>query len=229
MNLYVPRQPDYSLLFTNRRAFLRTFGIGATLAALPPALAEQLALTPTQTEGPFYPDKLPLDTDNDLLRINDGEKPAVGEVTHLSGRVLNPGGDPIPDALVEIWQCDATGVYLHSGTGGDKAKRDAGFQGFGRCHTGTTGEYLFRTIKPVPYPGRTPHIHVAVKLPGRPKWTSQCYIKGHPQNEGDFIWKGLGEQAVRDLVTVEFAPLKNSKAGELAASFNIVLGITPKE
>jgi protocatechuate 3,4-dioxygenase beta subunit len=229
MNLLFRRQPDYSTLFTDRRSFLRTFGLGATLAALPPALAAELALTPTQTEGPFYPDKLPLDTDNDLLRINEAEKAAEGEVTYLSGRILNPAGDPIRDAVVEIWQCDATGVYLHSGTGGDKAKRDAGFQGFGRFVTGATGEYLFRTIKPVPYPGRTPHIHVAVKLRGRPKWTSQCYIKGHPMNEGDFLWKGTGDQVARDLLTVDFAPIKNAKAGELAATFNIVLGITPQE
>jgi len=229
MNLYIPRSPEYSLLFTNRRAFLRTFGLGAAMAGVPAVLAEQLALTPPQTEGPFYPDKLPLDTDNDLLRINEAEKSAVGEITYLSGRVLNPAGDPIRGAAVEIWQCDATGVYLHSGTGGDKAKRDAGFQGFGRFVTGATGEYLFRTIKPVPYPGRTPHIHVGVKLRGNPRWTTQCYIKGHPQNEGDFIWRGLGDQAKRDLVTVDFAPLKDAKAGELAATFNIVLGITPKE
>jgi protocatechuate 3,4-dioxygenase beta subunit len=229
MNLLIPRASDPSLLFTNRRAFLRAFGLGAATAALPPALAEQLALTPPQTEGPFYPDTLPLDTDNDLLRLNDADASAIGEVTYLSGRVLNPAGDPIRGAVVEIWQCDATGVYLHSGTGGDKAKRDAGFQGFGRCVTGASGDYFFRTIKPVPYTGRTPHIHVAVKLRGAPKWTTQCYIKGHPQNEGDFLWKGLADQAARDLVTVEFAPIPKAAAGELAATFTIVPGLTPKE
>ncbi len=227
MNLLFRRHPDYSLLFTDRRAFLRTFGIGATLAALPSALADGLPLTPPQTEGPFYPDKLPLDTDNDLLRINDADQQAIGEVTYLNGRVLNPAGDPIRDAVVEIWQCDSAGVYLHSGTGGDKAKRDAGFQGFGRFVTGATGEYVFRTIKPVPYTGRTPHIHTAVKLRGRPKWTSQCYIKGHPQNENDSIWRGLGEK--KDLVTLDFAAMKGAKHGELVATFDIVLGVTPDE
>lgn len=229
MNLLIPRTPDPSLLFTNRRAFLRAFGLGAAGAAVPSALADQLALTPPQTEGPFYPDQLPIDTDNDLLRLNEAEKAAIGEVTYLSGRVLTPAGDPVRDVVVEIWQCDATGVYLHSGTGGDKAKRDAGFQGFGRCVTGVNGEYFFRTIKPVPYTGRTPHIHVAVKRRGLPRWTTQCYIKGHPQNEGDFLWKGLGDAAARDLLTVEFAPIPNGKAGELTATFNIVPGLTPNE
>ena len=117
---------------------------------------------PQQTEGPFYPDKLPLDTDNDLLIINDAITPAVGEVTHLSGRILDAKGDPVRNAVVEIWQGDNNGAYLHTGTSnGDK--RDTNFQGFGRFLTGSTGEYYFRTIKPVPYPGRTPHIHFKVK------------------------------------------------------------------
>ena len=228
MNLLFRTDPG-AFLSADRRDFIRRFGMGVVMAAAPSALAGEWALTPTQTEGPFYPDRLPLDTDNDLLRVNDAEKEAAGEVTYLSGRILNPAGEPLRDARVEIWQCDATGVYLHSGSGGDKARRDAGFQGFGRCLTGATGEYLFRTIKPVSYPGRAPHIHVAVKLPGQPKWSSQCYIKGHPQNEGDFLWKGTGDQAARDLLTVDFAPLTGAKAGALAAVFNIVLGVTPAE
>ena len=82
----------------------------------PGAFAEQLVLTPKQTEGPFYPVKLPLDTDNDLLIVNDSLTAAVGEITHLSGRVLDSRGDPIRNVLVEIWQVDNNGVYLHSGT-----------------------------------------------------------------------------------------------------------------
>jgi len=228
MNLLPPR-PFPASSAPGRRGFLRTIGAGAALTALPASLAGSLALTPTQTEGPFYPDHLPLDTDNDLLRVNDAEKQADGVITYLSGRLVTPEGEPLRDAVVEIWQCDATGVYIHSGTGGDKARRDAGFQGFGRFVTGATGEYLFRTIKPVPYTGRTPHIHVAVKLRGRPKWTTQCYIKGHPQNEQDFLWKGIGDQAARDRLSVDFVPLPNAKAGELSAQFNIVLGLTPEQ
>lgn len=200
----------------------------AACTAVPGLFAEGLTLTPAQTEGPFYPDRLPLDTDNDLIRINDSTTPAVGEITYVSGRVLRPDGTPIRDAVVEIWQCDASGVYLHSKSGGAVEKRDPHFQGFGRFLTGSRGEYLFRTIKPVPYPGRTPHIHFAVKLKGRDKWTTQLYIKGHPQNETDGIWKNLPEGAPRDSVTVEFAPLPGAAAGELTANFDIVLGQTPE-
>jgi protocatechuate 3,4-dioxygenase, beta subunit len=183
--------------------------------------------TPAQTEGPFYPDKLPLDTDNDLLILNDALTPGVGEVTWLNGRILDARGEPIRNALVEIWQCDHGGAYLHS-KDTNKAKSDKNFQGFGRFLTGGTGEYVFRTIKPVPYPGRTPHIHMAVKLKGRKELITQCYIKGHPGNEKDGIWKGIKDEKARASVTVDFAPLKGSKAGELAARFDVVMGLTPE-
>lgn len=208
-----------------RRQFVA--GLGMACIAIPGAFAEALTLTPSQTEGPFYPDKLPLDTDNDLLVLNDSLTPAVGEVTYLSGRILGPDGQPIRNALVEIWQCDSNGVYLHSGS--DNAdKRDKNFQGFGRFLTGSDGRYLFRTIKPVPYPGRTPHVHFALKTKGHEKWTTQCYIKGHPQNEKDGIWRGIRDEKQRESVTVDFAPLQGAKAGELAAAFDIVLGFTPE-
>ena len=192
------------------------------------AFAEELLRTPKQTEGPFYPDHLPLDTDNDLLVINDSLTPAVGEVTYLSGRILGPDGAPIRGALVEIWQCDAMGVYIHTKSGGAVEKKDKNFQGFGRFVTGSSGEYLFRTIKPVAYPGRTPHIHFAVKMKGREKWTTQCYVKGEPQNEKDGIWKGVKDEAARTSITPEFAALAGGKAGELAAKFDIMLGFTPE-
>jgi protocatechuate 3,4-dioxygenase beta subunit len=191
------------------------------------AFAEELIRTPAQTEGPFYPDKLPLDTDNDLLIINDTLTPAVGEITHLGGRILDANGNPLRNALVEIWQVDNNGAYLHSGTN-NRDHRDTNFQGFGRFMTGSSGEYYFRTIKPVPYPGRTPHIHFAVKLKGRDKFTTQCYIKGHPGNERDGIWRGIRDPKARDSVTIDFAPIKQSKIGELSAMFDIVMGFTPE-
>ena len=214
-------------LFQNRRRFIRNISFGAALFTVPGFFAQELIRTPAQTEGPFYPDHLPLDTDNDLLVINNGITPAVGEVTYVSGRILDAKGDPIRSALVEIWQCDANGAYLHSGTG-NADKRDKNFQGFGRFITGSAGEYLFRTIKPVPYPGRSPHIHYKIKRSGKELLTTQCYIKGHPGNEKDGIWKNIKDQKQRDAVTVEFAPLKGSRIGELAARFDVVLGVTPE-
>ena len=212
----------------SRRHFLSGVGGAAALFAVPGAFAEALLQTPRQTEGPFYPDKLPLDTDNDLLILNDALTSAVGEVTYLSGRILNPSGEPVRNATVEIWQCDASGVYIHSKSGGPSAKRDANFQGFGRFITGSTGEYLFRTIKPVPYVPRTPHIHFKVKARGKELLTTQCYIKGHPGNEKDGIWKKTGDEKMRSLVTVDFVPLPGGRAGELTARFDLILGVTPE-
>ena len=210
----------------NRRHFLRRLSVGAALFAVPGAFAEELIRTPQQTEGPFYPDHLPLDTDNDLIIVNDGITPAVGEITHLNGRILDAKGAPIRNALVEIWQVDNHGVYLHSRD--THAERDKHFQGFGRFLTGSSGEYYFRTIKPVLYPGRTRHIHFAIKMKGREKWTTQCYVKGEPQNERDGIYKEISDPKARASVTIDFAPIKESRIGELAARFDIVMGFAPE-
>jgi protocatechuate 3,4-dioxygenase beta subunit len=210
-----------------RRHFLGTLTLGAAAFTTRGAFAEELIRTPPQTEGPFYPDKLPLDTDNDLIIVNDSITPAVGEVTHLGGRILDARGNPVRNALVEIWQCDARGAYLHTG---DRNRRnpDQNFQGFGRFLTGSNGEYYFRTIKPVPYPGRTPHIHYKIHKGGKELLTTQCYVKGEPGNPRDGIYRSLRDPKARDAVTVEFAPLKGSRIGELAAKFDVVLGVTPE-
>jgi protocatechuate 3,4-dioxygenase beta subunit len=215
--------------FLNRRGVLRG---GLTLGPLalfaPGAFAEQLARTPRLTEGPFYPDKLPLDTDNDLLVVNDALTPAVGDITHLTGRVLSASGEPVRGVVVEIWQVDNKGVYLHSADSG-RRQRDTNFQGFGRCAVSGKGEYYFRTVKPVPYPGRTPHIHVRVKKGNRELLTTQIFVNGHAQNARDGVFRGIRDPLDRELVLVDFKPIKESRLGELAANFDIVLGVTPSD
>jgi protocatechuate 3,4-dioxygenase beta subunit len=215
----------------SRRAFMGTVVTGAAFFTTRGLFAEQLALTPSRTEGPFYPDKLPLDTDNDLIIVNDGITPAVGEITHLTGKILDATGSPIRNATIEIWQCDANQVYINTGDSESKAdQRDKNFQGFGRFTTGSTGEYYFRTIKPVPYPGRpAPHIHVKVKKSGRELLTTQINIAGHPGNDVDHVvLEGL-DLFDRELLMADFQPIKESKIGELSARFEIVLGRTPDE
>jgi protocatechuate 3,4-dioxygenase beta subunit len=215
-----------NILPSSRRRFLRNFSLSAAGLWIPGAFADALTLTPKQTEGPFYPVDLPLDTDNDLIILNDTLTPALGSVTHLSGRVTDAKGEPIRNALVEIWQVDHHGVYLHKGSS-DHEKRDASFQGFGRFLTGSSGEYYFRTIKPVAYPGRTPHIHYAVKMKGREKWTTQCYIKGEKQNDTDGVIRAIKDEKQRASVIVDFVPIPGLATGELAARFDIVMGFTP--
>ncbi len=213
-------------VYPDRRQFLAKLALATVFLNVLGAFAEELIRTPRQTEGPFYPNKLPLDTDNDLIVVNDAITPAAGEITYLSGRILDARGEPMRNALVEIWQTDKNGIYLHSDSDNRK-KRDRNFQGFGRFLTGTTGEYLFRTIKPVAYPGRTPHIHFAVKFKGEEKFTTQCYIAGEPQNERDGVLNGIKNPKAKKSVIIPFLPMKNANAGELAARFDIVLGFTP--
>ena len=210
----------------SRRDFLRRLSLGAALFTMPGAFADELTRkTAWVEEGPFYPPKLPLDTDNDLLIVNDSITPAIGEITHLSGRLLDTKGEPIRNATIEIWEADNRGVYLADGR--NRSNFDSNFQGFGRFLTGATGEYYFRTIKPTRYNGRpAPHIHFKVKVKGREPWTTQLFVNGFPSNAQDGIWRALDSEA-RSSVTKEFAPLKESRIGELAAQFDIVLGLTP--
>ena len=208
-----------------RRAFLVS-GLAATFTAAAPAVLRAQASghtprqpTPAQTVGPFYPATLPPDTDSDLVVLRGAAARAEGVVTHIGGRVLGLDGRPVSGAQVEIWQCDARGIYRHPG---DEARgpRDAAFQGFGRVTTRADGAYAFRTIKPVAYPGRTPHIHFLVRAPDR-RLTTQMYVAGEPQNGRDYLYSRLGR--ARDAVTVRLDPANGIEAGALAGEFDIVL------
>ncbi len=212
----------------DRRAFINSAALCLAGSTAPPVrelFAGQLQPTPRQTEGPFYPDRMPPDTDNDLLTINDRAVIAAGAITYLSGRVLDIRGEPVRNAVVEIWQCDNNGRYMHTGDSHPGTK-DVNFQGFGRFTTGPTGEYFFRTIKPVPYPGRTPHIHLLVRVGERRMLTTQVYMKGFAQNDRDSLYRSL---SVPQLAAADFKPLAGSTQGELTAHFDIVLGPAPED
>lgn len=194
----------------------------AGLFRLAPVRAAPLALTPRQGAGPFYPIDLPSDHDGDLVRVTGHAARAMGQVTHVMGRVLTQAGEPIAGARTEIWQCDANGRYHHPGdTAG--AAPDGDFQGFGRTETDAAGAYHFRTIKPVPYPSRTPHIHFAVWAPGRETFVTQLYIDGEPGNATDNLYRRLQPEA-QSRVTVALAPAPEIEADALAAVFDIVIG-----
>ena len=210
-----------------RRELLRATAAASAYFAVPGLFAEQLSLTPHVAEGPYYPDRMPLDTDNDLIIVNDSATPALGEVAHVSGRVLSRTGEPVRNAEVEIWQVDANGVYIHSQAPGQQ-QRDTNFQGFGRFETGTTGEYRFRTIKSVPYSTGArivPHIHFAVNRHGHRVLTTQLFLRGHAANGGDPLLRRARRRGDASSIAVDFIPLPGSELGELGASFDLVIDI----
>ena len=222
---------NFSFQPITRRGFLQSSAFGTALFTTPGLFAEQLFPTPSMTEGPFYPDHLPLDTDNDLIIIKDSTTPAVGEISHVSGRILDAIGSPLKNVTIEIWQCDANAVYLHSSDSSRKKdQQDSHFQGYGQFTTDSSGEYRFRTIKPVPYPGRpAPHIHIKVKKGDNELLTTQLFIRGHEGNKKDGVYRSMRDLVDRELVLADFKPIPDSKTGEFAAKFDIVVGRTPDE
>lgn len=209
--------PDSSVRLQRRAVTVALIGVPAFwLGARAQTPTQRRMLTPAQTEGPFYPVEIPKDSDYDLLRNGNRPPYGGGHPAWVDGTVTDIAGRPVAGAQVEIWQCDDQGHYHHPGDG-DRA--DAGFQGFGRVTVGADGRYRFHTIRPVPYSGRTAHIHVKVKLDRRELLTTQIYVAGDPGNARDGIWRSLDETA-RAAVTMPFTAGPDG----LEAHFPIVVG-----
>ena len=205
-----------------RRIVLGAAGVLALAALHRPLAARVLengssapVPTPRLTDGPFYPvafDRNPTTT------LIVGPLQASARPLQLSGRVVDRGGRPIAGARVEIWQCDALQHYRHPADAGGVL--DKGFAGFGWQLGGADGRYSFETIRPVPYPGRTPHIHVKVRLEGRTLLSSQIFMPDEePLNRADSLWRNLGG----DGQPLALATLER-RAGREAARFDIVVG-----
>ena len=209
----------------NRRSLIRSLALASAGFMTPGAFAEMLTLTPRTTAGPFYPDHLPLDQDNDLVRITNDITPAVGTITNLTGRVLDRSGTAIKGALIELWQTDNNGNYIHS-RGVQRPPLDAHFQGYGKFLTSAEGAWKFRTIKPALYPGRTRHYHFGITLPGQQRrFTTQLFFAGEPGNARDMVLGEIRDEAQRASVIREFTAVPDTK--ELAATWDVVMGLTP--
>ena len=207
----------------SRRLVLQATGAAALLPILRPAFAVAAPATPAQTLGPFYPREFPLDRDNDLARVAGQQ--AKGTIAHVFGTVSDTNGRPVPAARVEIWQVNAFGRY-HDPRDRRDAPLDPGFQGYGEVVTNQAGEYRFRTIKPVPYPGRTAHIHFKITAPGGDGGlVTQLYVEGEPGNARDSQLNAIRDAAARQSLVVPFAPAAAIEANALAARFPIVLGV----
>jgi len=222
-------RPNNLPLLARRHALAALASLPAA-AATPSASAQERTLRPTpgQSLGPFYPrtaQERPGQTDADLLTILGDRVLSRGVPLYLTGRVLERTGQPVAAAHVEIWQCDANAVYHHP-AGGAASERDPNFQGYGAAATEADGSFHFRTIQPVPYPGRTPHIHVRVQAPGRRALASQLYLAGDAGNARDFLYRHLSadEQAA---LTLALRPTTSvhalARATQVMATVDLVL------
>lgn len=211
-------RPNNLRLLARRQSLLQV-GSLAAVSALPLAASEQasaqqaqaLRSTPAQSLGPFYPrnaSERPRETDADLLVLQGERVLSRGVPLYLSGRVRDPAGRPVADALVEIWQCDANAVYHHP-AGGAQSERDPNFQGYGRAGTDADGRFHFRTIRPVPYPGRTPHIHLRVEARGRAALATQLYLADESGNARDFLYRQLSADE-RARITLALRPTESA-------------------
>ena len=209
---------------TDRRRLLESAAL-IPLLSVPPAFAaglpSTLAPTPAQTPSPFYPRSFPADSDADLLHVAGHNRAAQGVATEIAGKILDTAGHPVRGARVEIWQCDANGHYHYVGDDEGRRPLDRDFQGYGTAVTDGDGGYRFLTIRPVPYPGRTPHIHFAVAAPGFARLVTQMYVAGERLNERDPVLADIRDPAARARVIVPLRPMSGPVA--LAGTFDIVL------
>lgn len=200
-------------------------GLGALvlpLTAYSSLAAPMQSVTPKQTEGPFYPIKWLGDTDWDLVRVKGEAAQAMGTVTYISGQISDTTGKLLKQLTVEIWQCDINGRYRHP-RDGRQTKPDLLFQGRGRVVTDDQGHYRFRTIRPVSYPGRTPHIHFAVSAPSGRRLVTQMYVRGEPKNRHDRLLNSIRNSTLRERLLVDLVPADRIETGALAGKFDVIL------
>ena len=226
----------------DRRRFFKSMALVSAGFSLPGYLAEALTISPSVTQGPYYPlaNNIPLDKDNDLVQLNDSLTAAAGTITYVSGRVLDKNGNPIRGALIELWHADYQGEYLYSANTTRNARMDSNFAGFGQYLTGSDGAYRFRTIKAGLYQGRVRHDHWGLTVPGQlNRITSQTFwnetaiaLNGSvwaTQNSNDNVYSTINDPVQQASVLLDYTPVSGTTTGEMQATWDYVTGLTPVE
>jgi protocatechuate 3,4-dioxygenase beta subunit len=234
-------KPQLFHIPVDRRRFFKSMAVASAGFTLSGYLAEALTATPSTTQGPYYPlaDDIALDKDNDLVQLGDNLTAAAGIVTYITGRVLDTNGNPIKNALVELWHADREGDYQYSTGVGRNPACDANFAGFGQFLTGASGAFKFRTIKAGLYTGRTRHYHWGITVPGRTTrfctqtgWNEIAYnLNGQQwatQNSNDNVFSTV-PAAQRAGLLLDFTPVPDTTTGEVQATWDFVSGFTPVE
>lgn len=196
--------------YMSRRVFGRaSLGALAGIAAGSDALAKSAPKpTPSQTMGPFYPVNRLAEADADLTMLSGHSGRALGQVIEVSGRVLDRHGNPMPGAIIELWQANAAGRYAHANDP-SPAPLDPNFQGFGLLKTGSDGGYRITTVKPAAYPSpiglRPAHIHFDV-LGKNVRLMTQMYFPGDDEVQAkDAIFRRMGADAPAAIARLESA------------------------
>ena len=178
------------------------------IATIPPESTELVIMpievtyfTPGQMEGPYYPVNKLDDRDNDLTVLEGAAGVPAGEVIEFTGKVYDAAGMPVSGIVIEIWQTDESGVYLHPGDPGTD-QRDRNFQFYGEAITAEDGSYGFRTILPGHYEPRPRHIHVKVRYDGNELLTTQFYFEGDPELAGEAMFNQASGDGVQLIISL---------------------------
>jgi len=184
--------------------------------------------TLTEVTGPVYGAEMVRPNDNDLTRQHGGEP--HGERIIVAGRVTDEDGRPLPDTLIEIWQANAAGRYLHEWDQ-HPAPLDPNFSGGGRCVTDAQGHYRFTTIKPGAYPWgnhangwRPAHIHYSLFGPAfATRLVTQMFFPGDPLFEFDPIFNSVPNPEARQRLVARFDLETTEPEWALGYRFDFVL------
>lgn len=218
----VATPPDRTHRAPARRRFLRSAGAAAVAVTVMARAQAALLPTPAIALGPFYPPQKPADSDADLTRVQGQAGTAQGTILYVEGRVLDRDGRPLPRAELELWQANAFGRYVHPADSDASGPLDPRFQGYGQLVADGEGRFRIKTIKPAPYPGRTPHIHFNARS-GTTRLTTQMFFAGEPGNERDGLYRWLSRDEQR-ASTARYVGLAGAREpGALAVTWDIVL------
>ena len=209
------------MLITRRHLVVGAAAVASVSAAKSPTLVP----TAGQEMGPFYPILRPADHDADLTRVKGRNGAATGQPINVIGRIVDLRGNPIRNAQVEFWQCNAVGRYDHPGDRANPAALDPNFQGFARLASDRDGQFKFRSIKPkdynTPIGVRTPHIHFDIRSRSD-RLVTQMYFPGEPLNDADFLLK---DAKPRESLIAEAIDRLSGDPQALAFRWTVVLGL----